>query len=89
VAQIFTMGIPVSLPTIMVRVDNVGTISMSENVGTSSRTKHGSLLWTNSSRLFLSVLQIISLMDSRRRDIYDKHFKKFIGGCKGYFASSE
>ena len=34
-----SMGIPVKLPVI-VRVDNVGAIFMSENVSTSSRTKH-------------------------------------------------
>ena len=33
------MGIPVKIP-IIVRVDNVGAIFMSENVSTSSKTKH-------------------------------------------------
>jgi hypothetical protein len=36
---LLTMGIPVHLP-IIVRVDNVSTISMWENVSASSRTKH-------------------------------------------------
>jgi hypothetical protein len=36
---LISMGIPVKLP-IIVRVDNVGAIFMSENVSTSSRTKH-------------------------------------------------
>ena len=39
VQVLISMGIPVKLPVI-VRVDNVGAIFMSENVSTSSRTKH-------------------------------------------------
>ena len=39
VQVLISMGIPVKIP-IIVRVDNVGAIFMSENVSTSSRTKH-------------------------------------------------
>ena len=39
VQVLISMGIPVKIP-IIVRVDNVGAIFMSENVITSSRTKH-------------------------------------------------
>jgi hypothetical protein len=89
VAQILlTMGIPVRLP-IVVRVDNVGAIFMSENVSASSRTKHIDIRY-HFVREFVAdkFIKIIFVRTDENvsdgftknvsGDIYDRHCKEFI-----------
>ena len=96
VAQILlTMGIPVRLP-IVVRVDNVGAIFMSESVSASSRTKHVDIRY-NFVREFVAdkFIKIIfvrtndNVSDGFTKnvtgDIYDKHCKEFIAERERYF----
>jgi hypothetical protein len=96
VAQILiTMGIPVRLP-IIVRVDNVGAIFMSENVSASSRTKHIDIRY-HFVREFVEdkFIKIIfvrtddNVSDGFTKnvsgDIYDRHCKEFIAERERYF----
>jgi hypothetical protein len=98
VAQILlTMGIPVRLP-IVVRVDNVGAIFMSENVSASSRTKHIDIRY-NFVREFVAdkFIKIIFVRTEENisdvftknvsGDIYEKHCKEFIADRDTYLKS--
>jgi hypothetical protein len=100
VAQILlTMGIPVRLP-IVVRVDNVGAIFMSENVSASSRTKHIDIRY-NFVREFVAdkFIKIIFMRTEENvsdgftknvsGDIYEKHCKEFIANRDPYLKSDE
>jgi hypothetical protein len=91
---LLTMGIPVRLP-VVVRVDNVGAIFMSENVSASSRTKHIDIRY-HFVREFVEdkFIKIIFVRTAENTsdgftknvsgDIYDKHCKEFIAERGNY-----
>jgi transposase InsO family protein len=96
VSQIMlTMGIPVRLP-IVVRVDNVGAIFMSENVSASSRTKHIDIRY-HFVREFVEdkFIKIIFVRTDENTsdgftknvtgDIYERHCKEFIAERRHYY----
>jgi hypothetical protein len=99
IAQILlTMGIPVRLP-IVVRVDNVGAIFMSENTSAGSRTKHIDIRY-HFVREFVEnkFIKIIFVRTSENvsdgftknvtGDIYEKHCKEFIAERAHYVSAS-
>ena len=85
---LLSMGIPVQLPVI-VRVDNMGAIFMSENASASSRTKHVDTRYhfvrefVEDGFIRIVFVRIIdNVSDSFTKnvtgDIYEAHVKEFI-----------
>lgn len=95
VQLLITMEIPVELPVI-VRVDNIGAIFMSENVSTSSRTKHVDLrtkfVMEYVEDEFIKIIFVKSedntsdiLTKNVSGDVYDAHVKEYVADRNEYF----